>query len=41
MGWQLGERKAVKERCRSGTHSAYFFANISPCSYRDRRPARP
>ncbi len=32
MGQEHGERKAVKERCRSGTQSAYFFPNIYCCS---------
>ena len=32
MGREHRERKAVKERCRSGTQSAYFFPNISCCS---------
>ena len=32
MGPEKRERKAVKERCRSGTQSAYFFPNISCCS---------
>src|SRR5215216_4270487 len=31
-GREPEERKAVKERCRSGTQSAYFFQNISCCS---------
>jgi hypothetical protein len=41
MGREPKERKAVKERCRYEARSAYLFPNISPCSYRDRRAARP
>src|SRR5215208_6777951 len=40
-GRQPKERKAVKERCRYEARSAYLFPNISPCSDRDRRRARP
>jgi hypothetical protein len=32
MGPEEWERKAVKERCRSGTQSVYFIPNISCCS---------
>jgi DNA primase len=39
MGREYGERKVVKVRCRSGTQRAYFFQNISPCSYRVPYPA--
>ncbi len=40
-GREHGEYKHDKERCRCEARSAYLFPNISPCSYRDRRPARP
>jgi hypothetical protein len=39
MSREPKERKAVKERCRSGTQRAYFFQNISCCSYRVPYPA--
>jgi hypothetical protein len=32
MGREQRVRKAVKERCRSGTQDASFFPNISCCS---------
>jgi hypothetical protein len=32
MGTEYGERKADKERCRSGIQNAYFYQNISCCS---------
>ena len=41
MGREPKERKAVKERCRYEARSAYLFPNIFPCSYTDRRAARP
>ena len=40
-GREPKEHKAVKERCRCAAQSAYLFPNVSPCSDRDRRPARP
>jgi hypothetical protein len=39
MGREYGERNAVNVRWRSGTQRAYFFQNISPCSYRVPYPA--
>ena len=41
MGREHGEHKRDKERYRYEARSAYLFLNVSPCSYRDRRPARP
>ncbi len=41
MSREYGEYKLDKERCRCEARSAYLFPNISPCSYTDRRPARP
>ena len=41
MGREYWERTAVNERCRCEARSAYLFPNISPCSYRARRLARP
>jgi hypothetical protein len=40
-GREHGEHKRDKERCQCEARCAYLFPNISPCSYRDRRPARP
>jgi hypothetical protein len=39
MGGNMGEHKAVKERCRCEARSAYFFQHISCCSYRVPYPA--
>ena len=40
-GWEHGEYKRDKERCRCEARSAYHFPNVFRCSYRDRRPSRP
>ena len=40
-GREHGEYKRDKQRCPCEARSAYLFPNISPCSYRDHRPARP
>jgi hypothetical protein len=37
MGGSMGSTSATKPVAVA----VYIFPNISPCSYRDRRPARP
>jgi hypothetical protein len=41
MGGIMGSSSATKSDADVKLEAVYLFPNISPCSYRDPRPARP
>jgi hypothetical protein len=41
MGWKSGSTSATQSDADVKLEAAYLFPNICPCSYRDRRLARP